>query len=214
MELHFKQLVPIPLSGSVKENSSDIWLKDIYLHKGERVWIQAPTGGGKTLLLKTLYGLLPDYRGEVWWGTQELGGMTKRQLASLRAGFVSAAFQHPDFFQQLTVRENLEVKRMLTNTVSEEHLTEMLKEADIFSLKNRKVRDISIGEQQCVALIRCLLQPFDWLLLDDPFSLFDTVLAERMAALIAKIVTLNNAGLLLCTTRRNAFFTCHRHLFL
>jgi putative ABC transport system ATP-binding protein len=67
-------------------------------------------------------------------------------------------------------------------------------------------RTLSYGEQQRVAIIRALLQPFKWLLMDEPFSHLDHANRARAAKLIGEVVEQNRAGMILADLDDNNFF--------
>lgn len=214
MNLTLQQLSPTPLRDKIRPNSSDIWMKDIVLKQGEQIFIQAPSGTGKTTLVHILYGLRKDYEGEMLWGDDVIATMDGEQLAYMRATYVSVVFQDLRLFPELTVWENLELKRQLTNTIPQDRVETMLAALGIADKKDSLAKTLSYGEQQRVAIIRALLQPFDWLLMDEPFSHLDHVNIEKAASLISEVVAINKAGILLADLERNNYFMYHKTLFL
>ena len=214
MELILQELAPLPLKHKITENSSDIWKKTHHLEKGEHIFIQAPSGTGKTTLMHIFYGLRKDYEGEVHWDGKLLSTMNDEQLAPLRAGYLSIVFQDLRLFPELTTWENLEIKRTLTNTVTPQYASEMLQRLGIYEKKDSQAKTLSYGEQQRVAIIRSLLQPFDWLLMDEPFSHLDNMNIEKAVSLITEVVNMNRAGLILADLERNDYFSYHKSLYL
>ena len=214
MDLTLKQLIPVPLKEKITGNSSDIWNQAVGFQKGEHVFVQAPSGTGKTTLIHILYGLRKDYTGQVLWDEQSLEKITGDQLAHLRATYVSVVFQDLRLFPEMTAWENLELKRSLTNSVSPERVGEMLNCLGIYEKKDSLASTLSYGERQRVAIIRSLLQPFDWLLMDEPFSHLDNMNIEKAVNLIGEVVATNNAGLLLADLEKNDYFRYHKKLFL
>ena len=103
----------------------------------------------------------------------------------------------------MSVIENLILKNELTNHVSNTIIDEYLKELGIFDLKNQKCRQLSIGQQQRVAIVRSLLQPFNWILLDEPFSHLDSANTRIALNLIIKVAKNKNAGVILTTLETN-----------
>ena len=75
----------------------------------------------------------------------------------------------------------------------------MLKCAGLAEKRNEKAARLSFGQQQRVAIIRALCQPFDFLLMDEPFSHLDNDNIEIMTDLIMQQVKAVQAGLLLCS---------------
>ncbi len=214
MELKLEQLVPVPLRDKIKENSSDIWMQTNAFKKGEHIFVQAPSGTGKTTLVHLLYGLRKDYEGAIHWDGKIINELNETQLAHLRANYLSVVFQDLRLFPELTAWENLEIKRSLTNTVTTTRVEHMMKRLGIIEKKDALARTMSYGEQQRVAIIRSLLQPFDWLLMDEPFSHLDNINIEKAISLISEVVEVNNAGMLLADLERNNYFMYHKTMFL
>lgn len=214
MDITLRQLSPTPLRDKIHPNSSDIWMKDVVFKQGEHLFIQAPSGTGKTTLVHVLYGLRKDYEGALLWGNDPIAKMDGEQLAYMRATYVSIVFQDLRLLPELTVWENLELKRLLTNTIPQDRVEIMLRQLGIAGKKDAVAKTLSYGEQQRVAIIRALLQPFDWLLMDEPFSHLDHVNIEKAASLIAEVAAINKAGILLADLEKNNYFMYHKTLFL
>ena len=207
MQLSLKGLIPLPLKDKVSQRTSDVWQKDISFQGSNCIFIKAPSGTGKTTLIHILYGLRKDYEGTVSWGSQNLAGANNESIAALRKEKISVVFQDMRLFPGLTLWENLEVKRLLTNTFTEQQVTEWLSRLGIEQKKNAMASTLSYGEQQRAAIIRALLQPFNWLLMDEPFSHLDHANVQKAIGLINEIVDFNKASLLLADLDDNTYFS-------
>ena len=207
LPLSLSQLLPVPLRDRLAARSSALWQHDLsWKDGGERIFIQAPSGTGKTTLIHILYGLRSDYEGQVLWGKLSVREMNPERMSSLRRESVSVIFQDMRLFPALTAWENLEIKRVLTNTIAPEEVREWMEALGISDRADRLAATLSYGEQQRVAIIRALLQPFQWLLMDEPFSHLDKANTALAARLIAKVVDRNAASLLLADLDDNAHF--------
>lgn len=206
MQLTLQEIVPIPLREHVNNYSSGIWKKTLSFTKGERVFIQAPSGTGKTTLIHILYGLRSDHTGVATWGDTALTNINADALSQLRTKDLSVIFQDMRIFPELTTWENLEAKRLLTNTVSREQVLAWLERLGLKDKKDSSGRTLSYGEQQRVAIIRSLLQPFQWLLMDEPFSHLDHANTDKARTLIAEVVQQHNAGMILADLDDNNYF--------
>ena len=166
MRLSIEQLIPIPLKDKISEYNSRIWGQKLTFNTGEHIFIQAPSGTGKTTLIHFLYGLRKDFEGKIHWSAFKMNDINTEQLSQLRASSVSVIFQDMRLFPELTTWENLEIKRRLTGTVTEHDAEKWLDRLGIKHKMNSLASTLSYGEQQRVAIIRAMLQPFDWLLME------------------------------------------------
>ncbi|MCD6062322.1 MAG: ATP-binding cassette protein [Flavipsychrobacter sp.] len=214
MQLELEQLIPIPLADEVRRRTSAIWARDVLVNKGEYVFVQAPSGTGKTTLIHFLYGVRRDYHGAVKWNGQSAKGFGTEKLSELRAGKLSIIFQDMRLFPRLTAWENLGVKRTLTNSVEPQIVKDWMARLGIADKADSMAGTLSYGEQQRVAIIRALLQPFNWLLMDEPFSHLDRMNIERAIELIKEVVSKNNAGLILADLEDNDYFPYTQKLVL
>ena len=196
----------MPLREKVNTYQSGIWKSDLTLNQGEYVFVQAPSGTGKTTLIHILYGLRKDYEGEVSWAGINFTATDKETVAGLRTNGLSVIFQDMRLFPELTALENIEIKRRLTNTVTTEQAQEWLGRLGLKEKKNSLAATMSYGEQQRVAIVRALLQPFAWLLMDEPFSHLDHANTSKAIALVQEVVKERKAGMILADLDENNFF--------
>lgn len=206
MNLKLKNLLPLPLRDRLSARPSEVWQQDRDLRQGDWVFVRAPSGAGKTTLVHMLYGLRSDFTGEICWNGRDIKDQKTETLAQWRTQNISVIFQDLRVFPELTAWENLEVKRRLTNMVSEEECEDWLERLGIAHRKDKPAKTLSYGEQQRLVIIRALLQPFDWLLMDEPFSHLDQANTAKAIALISEVTTRNGAGLLLADLDDNQYF--------
>lgn len=198
MQLELKQIVPIPLKDKFSKRGSDIWNNNLHFSKGEWVKIKAPSGTGKTTFIHIIYKLRHDYEGTVLWNNNELKQISGDELAQIRQQNISVVFQDLRLFANLTARENIELKRVLQKPFYESNMIDVFAERlGVTHILDQRAGLCSYGEQQRVAIIRALIQPFDWLIMDEPFSHLDQENISKAAALIAEECNKRNAGFLL-----------------
>lgn len=190
-----EQVIPHPLRDSGR--SSGVWRQWFRLSPAQQVFLQAPSGTGKSTLMHILYGLRHDYEGRVLWKGTDLRSLDGAAMARIRAEELSIVFQDLRLFPELTALENLEIKRSLTGTVDAEEMEAWLERLGLAHRKKALASTLSYGERQRVAIVRALLQPFRCLLLDEPFSHLDNDNIQRAASLISEVVARNNSALLL-----------------
>jgi ABC-type lipoprotein export system ATPase subunit len=214
MQLSIRDVVPLPLREKIGTYSSGLWRTSQQFNEGEYVFVQAPSGTGKTTLIHILCGLRTDHSGQVLWGSTDPRTNDKEQVAGLRAKHISVIFQDMRLFPELTAWENLEIKRRLTDTVTEAQVAEWLDRLGLKDKMHSPAHTMSYGEQQRVAIIRALVQPFSWLLMDEPFSHLDHANTQKAIALIGEVVQHRKAGMILADLDENNFFPYSKTIIL
>jgi ABC-type lipoprotein export system ATPase subunit len=199
MQITLDNLVPVPLRDKVLQRNSGVWNKQVTFNPGSFVKIKAPSGTGKTTLVHYLYNIRYDYTGQVLINGKPWSGYNKNAVAAMRQQQVSVVFQDLRIFEQLTALENIELKRVMNGQpyCTPERVQEMAARLNITHILQQSGKTLSYGERQRVAVIRALVQPFEWLIMDEPFSHLDDENAQRAAHLIAEECKARNAGFIL-----------------
>jgi len=172
----------------------------LLLETGNKYSIQAPSGVGKSTLMHVLYGLHREYVGSYTLDGKNIKDFTIDEWVKIRQSIISVVFQGFRLIQDLTVKENIEIKSSLSNFPGSK-IFDYATTLGIIQLMDNKVSNLSFGQQQRVALLRALCQPFKWLLLDEAFSHLDKHNAEKAIQLIIECVDNNNAGLIVAETK-------------
>lgn len=208
MNIHLDQLMPIPLK-SRDLSHSKIWQQQIEFRKGVQYQIQAPSGTGKSTFIQILYGNRTDYEGAFYWDDQLAADLGINDWASLRKNKLSIVFQDLRLFLDLTAEENLKLKFHLDSALSWKEVEEMISALGVDHLIHQKAQFLSFGERQRFAIIRALIQPYDWLLLDEPFSHLDKDNAHKAAQLIQQQNEKRSAGMLVAGLNEDDYFPYH-----
>jgi ABC-type lipoprotein export system ATPase subunit len=193
---------------------SQLWNKTVELKKGENIHIIAPSGSGKTSLIHFLYGLRKDYNGRILYDSNDIKNFDAEKFATWRQQHISIVFQDLRLFTEQTVLQNLEIKRLLFPFHTENNITAMAKRLGIESKLNKLCKTCSYGEQQRIAIIRALQQPFDFLLLDEPFSHLDDCNRIKAMDLMEEESTKRNATIILADLREITYFKSERTIHL
>lgn len=195
MKISLKNIVPIPLKAKILATQKDIWNREISFSKNELTKIVAPSGTGKTTLMHFLYNLRNDYEGIIFYDNANIQTINSTDIASYRQNKLSIIFQDLRLFPQLTAKENIELKRTMTEPFyPSEKIDEMAEILGITHILNQQTGKCSYGEQQRICIIRALIQPFELLLMDEPFSHLDNNNITKAAALIEAECKKRNAG--------------------
>jgi putative ABC transport system ATP-binding protein len=215
MKLELNHLIPFSLKDKVGKNSSAIWDQSVSFDRAEYIKIEAPSGTGKTTLTHLLYRVRTDYTGCIKYDGLDLKNAADDQLAQLRRLHLSIVFQDLRLFPDLSARENIDIKRLLTPDFSPAELVdEMAASLGVTPILDQKIRFCSFGEQQRIAIIRSLMQPFEWLILDEPFSHLDEKNIQYCIELIKTACKKRDAGMLLMGLNRDNYFSYHKELVL
>ncbi len=182
-----------------KENDrieSEIWHREIILNKGNTYLIEAASGTGKTSLFSYVYGCREDYEGIICFDGTNIRNFAAKEWMSLRRCSLSMLFQELRLFPELSAKENTLLKNRLTGYKPWKEIESWFECLGIADKINTPVGCMSLGQQQRVAFIRALCQPFDFLLLDEPVSHVDEANARIMAELLTNELTHRGAGVL------------------
>lgn len=190
MLIELNNLKPKYMSES-EISGSDVYLQPtVRFERGRRYMVCARSGHGKTSLLNFIYGSSTDYDGTVDLHTEGL------DIMELRRRHLSCLFQDLRLFPQLTALENIQIKNTLTGYKSEAEIEAMLSRVLPAGKAGQPIATLSLGQRQRVAAVRALCQPFEFLLMDEPFSHIDHESAREVAAMVDDEVQAQGAGLI------------------
>ena len=158
---------------------------DLTVEEGEILGVLGHNGMGKTTLLKTIMGIVPTNAGSINFDGEELSGARSSARSMLGIGYVP---QGRGIFPNLSVRDNLRMG-VAAHTVDEyEAIDRVL--ADFPRLERLLERDggaLSGGEQQLLALARCLISEPDLILLDEPTEGIQPSIIDEIVALLKEL---------------------------
>ncbi len=205
MQIQLQKLAPTFIEEE-KISGSQVWNNDMVFSPGEKIQVIAPSGSGKTSFIHFLYGMRKDHTGNILYADKNIAGFNAEDFATHRQRSVSIVFQDLRLFTQQTVLQNLEIKRQLAPYHAATKVMEMADRLGIGSKLNKYCKTCSYGEQQRIAIIRSLQQPFDFLLLDEPFSHLDDANRKLAMDLIEEEVELRKAGIILADLKATDHF--------
>ena len=204
--LALKSVFPKALQDRLSYHHSEIWNKEIFFSTNSFVGLVAPSGTGKTTLIHFLYGLRDDYTGTITLNEKNIAHYDTEALSKIRSHNIAIVFQDLRLFPQLTIRENISLKIALSKHPTNANINIMADSLGISHILDKPAHICSYGEQQRAAIIRALVQPFTYLLLDEPFSHLDHDNTQKAIHLIQQTCVENKAGLIIADLDYNRYF--------
>jgi phospholipid/cholesterol/gamma-HCH transport system ATP-binding protein len=163
---------------------------DLYVAKGETLAIIGRSGGGKSVLLKNLIGLMQPDAGEIWVDGQNITGLNDRQLAAIRQK-VAILFQGAALFDSMTVAENVAFPLREAGErdpkVLREKVRQMLEVVELEGQEEKMPESLSGGMKKRVGLARSIIRRPSCVLYDEPTSGLDPVVSDSINRLITRL---------------------------
>ena len=181
---------------SEKIPPSDVWRHDVAFERGKFYLVEAASGGGKSSMCAYIFGARTDYEGRLLFDGEDAAGISMAGWQALRRRNIAYLPQELSLFPELTAWENIQLKNRVTGYASEKMVERWLEQIGIASRRDYPAGRMSIGQQQRVAIIRSVCQPFDFILLDEPVSHLDEDNNRIAAAIIAEEARRQGAGVI------------------
>ncbi len=208
MKIKLQHLKPTYMSGD-EIPSSDIYLQpEVIFEQGQYYLIRAQSGQGKTSLLNFIYGASFSYDGKITYNEV----FNKKEVLRYRIDKLSYVYQDLRLFPTLTAFENIILKNKLTHYKTEDQINSLIERVGLSHKRDTLVQTLSLGQRQRIALLRALCQPFELLLLDEPFSHLDDSNTTILREIIGEELQARNASLLLTSLEDNNFFHYNKKL--
>lgn len=173
---------------------SDVWHRHVVFQKGQTYLIEAASGTGKSSLCSFIYGYRKDYQGIISFDGENVKKISLPCWVDIRKRSLSILFQELRLFEELTAWENVQIKNRLTGFCEKKQINRWFEELGIADKQKEKISKMSFGQQQRVAFIRALCQPFDFILLDEPVSHLDDGNAQIMSRILQEEMKRQGAG--------------------
>ena len=189
------------------DGGSEVWCHHVNFERGSRYLVSAHSGTGKSSLCSYLYGYRGDYSGRIAFGDTDIATLGIEQWCEVRSRHIAYLPQEMRLFPELTAMENVELKNRLTGFRSRTDIMQMFERLGIPDKQDQPVAHLSIGQQQRVAIIRTLCQPFDFILLDEPVSHLDETNNRLAAALVTEEASRQGAGIIATSVGNDVMIT-------
>ena len=175
---------------------SEIWNQDVSFEKGHLYLVEADSGKGKSTFCSYILGYRHDYSGSVRFDNEVTAQYQVKDWVEMRKRHISHLFQELRLFPELTAMENVEIKNKITDFQSKEQILKWFDMLGIADKVDAKIGRMSFGQQQRVAMIRSLCQPFDFILADEPISHLDDNNSRIMGDIMMTEAKCQGAGVI------------------
>ena len=185
--------------------AEQVVLHDVNLHvqNGEMIYLLGKVGGGKSSLMKTLYGALPIAAGEARVLDYDVVHIRRRKLPYLRRR-LGIIFQDYKLLTDRSVEENLLFVLRATGwknkQLMHDHVYEVLKQVGMGNKAYKKPYELSGGEQQRVVIARALLNSPEIILADEPTGNLD---GETGREIMDLLYSISQAGITVLMSTHN-----------
>jgi len=167
-------------------SGSEVYIQpNVLFEKSKKYLISASSGHGKTSILNFIYGSSVNFEGRILYDGR---------------------------VPELTLKENILLKNNLTGHKSITQIEEWVDRVGLSHRLNTKVKTLSLGQRQRTAVLRALCQPFDFLLMDEPFSHLDDENIKVLCDIISAEVESQGASLILTSLGGKNYFNYHKIL--
>ncbi len=163
---------------------------DLDVTRGETLAIIGRSGGGKSVLLKHLVGLMKPNAGQIWVEGQNIIALNERQLAMIRPK-IGILFQGAALFDSMTVEENIAFPLREAGErdpkVLREKVRQMLETMELEGQEEKMPVNLSGGMKKRVGLARAIVRRPSCILYDEPTSGLDPVVSDSINRLIRRL---------------------------
>ena len=169
--------------------------------KGEKVLLHGPSGAGKSTLLNLISGILRSSEGKLEVMGKRLDKMNERERDRFRANNVGYVFQSFNLFPFLNAYENVDLSLYFSEDArskrSKQEIENLLRELNLSKSDCAKpIRQLSIGQQQRVAIARSLIKKPGLLIADEPTSSLDEENRNQFMSVLLDLINEQNTTLL------------------
>src|SRR5215213_9882503 len=157
---------------------------------GEFVAVVGASGSGKTTLLSMLGGMLAPSSGKIWLGKESLYDLSVTERARVRQHKLGFVFQTFNLIPYLSALENVQIPLMLRgapNAADEQRITDLLAKVGLETRVHHKPSELSVGQQQRVALARTLANDPAAILADEPTGNLDPETREQVLTFLEEL---------------------------
>lgn len=172
---------------------------DLGLEVGRTLAMTGESGSGKSTLLHLAAGLDHPDSGRIEIAGQDISQLNDASRAALRRGMVGLVFQQFNLIPSLDVAANLSFHARLAGRYNSDWQSELIQQLGLEALLKRYPEQLSVGQQQRVAIGRTLAARPKLVLADEPTGNLDEATGDAVLALMLELVVQTGAALLMVT---------------
>jgi putative ABC transport system ATP-binding protein len=172
---------------------------DLWLEIGRTLALTGESGSGKSTLLHLAAGLDHPDSGRIEIADQDISQLNDVGRAALRRGVVGLVFQQFNLIPSLDVAANLSFHARLAGRYNSAWQSELVEKLGLEALLKRYPEELSVGQQQRVAIGRTLAARPKLVLADEPTGNLDEATGDAVLALMLELVVQTGAALLMVT---------------
>ena len=172
-------------------------ISNFTINSAEQIGLQGESGSGKTTFLNLIAGILQADEGEIWIDGAEMTSFSETERDALRAKKIGYVFQTFNLLQGFSALENVLLGMSFGIGADHVYAEELLERVGLADRKDYKPRQLSVGQQQRVAVARALANRPKIVLADEPTGNLDRKRAFEALNLIKEICAENETALLL-----------------
>jgi ABC-type lipoprotein export system ATPase subunit len=210
MTFRLENILPVGFPQNVPKET--VWNTILEIRTRDTHILTGTSGRGKSTFLHILSGIRKDFSGILSIDGINTAQYAAKKWAELRQDFFAIVFQDLRLIPHLTPIQNFTLKTNLTQGTPSKQIESYAERLEIQECLHKRCSKLSFGQQQRVAIIRALIQPFRFLLLDEPFSHLDPENTQRSLDLIKEVADQNDSGILLTTLNDDHGVTPDRYL--
>ena len=175
-----------------------IEIESLTIAAREKVLLLGPSGSGKSTLLDLLSGVLSCDQGEITILGQAFSQKSPGECDQFRAGNIGIIFQQFNLIPYLNVSENIDLPGLF-NKAPKANWKPWAERLGLSSLLNQPVSQLSVGQQQRVAVVRALVNQPKLIIADEPTSALDFDARETFLKLFFELAAVNGAAIFFVT---------------
>ncbi|MBQ4581124.1 MAG: ABC transporter ATP-binding protein [Clostridia bacterium] len=167
------------------QNETEIEYRDITFENGKSYMLLGASGCGKSTLLNMIAGVLSPTAGSVIIDGVNMSAASQKVRDRFRIEKIGYIFQDFKLITDMTAADNIGILRLEGVDIS--GMDDMLRALDIYDKKNARIKHLSGGQKQCVAIARALVKKPDIILADEPTGNLNFAIGEQVIRKLAEV---------------------------